>query len=439
MLAKGAMKSFTAPSRSFTALEAGDRKVLQQYATAEYSFTAVSAGTYRLQFTNETPYSYYYDAVLYNAKGIELGTGSDILFDAAAGETFYISAEAWGDEPGKLSLDSFTPTVTQAKAETGGYSIEDGCVTLKGTFSTPYFARAYGFDISVDQKTWEPYYIDYGYGEFNELNNQNEEIPLQSFLVPGVTYYYRAFAEERNVKRYATGAVKSFVAPQRSFTSLTVGNSDTIQAWEDKMYCFAPQQNGLATIDFLEQLKTNDVWLLVYDDKGQLAADSESGSVSFAVQTGRKYYVAVISLVDSAIHLSVTMNDNPNPMGMDVMIGASTSGEAVVKVTCNGKTLTEGVDYTVSKSTDAAGLVSVTVVGKGSYSGTVADKQTHKPGDVNGKDGTNIMDVLDLLKGVAGITAKPVHGDVDGNGQINIMDVLALLKYVAGIAGTVIY
>ncbi len=438
VIAKGAMKSFTAPNRSFTALKAGDRKVLQQYATAEYSFTAASAGTYRLQFTNEMPY-YYYDAVLYNAKGTELGTGSDILFDAAAGETFYISAEAWGDEPGTLRLDSFTPAVTQAKAETGGYTIEDGCVTLKGTFSTPYFARAYGFDISVDQKTWEPYYIDYGYGEFNELNNQNEEIPLQNLLVPGVTYYYRAFAEEREVKRYAMGAVMSFVAPERSFTSLTVGNSYTIQAWEDKTYCFAPQQNALATLGFREQLEANDVWLLVYDDKGQLAADSESGSVSFAVQAGHKYYVAVVSLADSDIHLSVTMNDNPNPMGMDVKIGASASGEAVVKVTCNGKTLTEGVDYTVSKSTDAAGLVSATVVGKGSYSGTVTAKQTHKPGDVNGKDGTNIMDVLDLLKGVAGITAKPTHGDVDGSGQINIMDVLALLKYVAGIAGTVIY
>ncbi len=128
--------------------------------------------------------------------------------------------------------------------------------------------------------------------------------------------------------------------------------------------------------------------------------------------------------------------------GVDVKIGAVATGGTVVKVCYDGQTLTENEDYTLSApTTDENGLVSVTLTGKGDYSGVAVNaRQTHKPGDVNGKDGTNIMDVLALLKYVAGITDQlQGNGDVNDSGKIDIMDVLTLLKYVAGIANTVVY
>lgn len=128
--------------------------------------------------------------------------------------------------------------------------------------------------------------------------------------------------------------------------------------------------------------------------------------------------------------------------GMAVKIGAVATSGTIVKVSYDGQTLTENVDYTLSAPvTDENGLVSVTLTGKGNYSGaTVNAGQTHKPGDVNGQNGTNIMDVLALLKYVARITDQlQGNGDVNDSGKIDIMDVLTLLKYVAGIANTVIY
>lgn len=67
------------------------------------------------------------------------------------------------------------------------------------------------------------------------------------------------------------------------------------------------------------------------------------------------------------------------------------------------------------------------------------DPTKYTPGDMNNDGEVTILDVLALLKAVAGITDKPAHADVNGDGDVTILDVLTLLKFVAGISGTTIY
>lgn len=121
-----------------------------------------------------------------------------------------------------------------------------------------------------------------------------------------------------------------------------------------------------------------------------------------------------------------------------VTLGKTVDGDIVVKMTADGKELVAGTDYSFT-STNTDGVISVTVTGCGEYVGTTTVTLDHTPGDIDGKDGVTILDVLTLLKAVAGITDKPPHADVNGDGDMTILDVLTLLKYVAGISGTTIY
>lgn len=123
---------------------------------------------------------------------------------------------------------------------------------------------------------------------------------------------------------------------------------------------------------------------------------------------------------------------------VEVLIGKAVSGDIVVTVTANGVTLVENEDYTLT-STEVDGMISVTLKGCGDYIGNATKTLDHTPGDMDGRDGVTILDVLALLKAVAGITDKPAHADVNGDGDVTILDVLALLKYVAGISGSVVY
>lgn len=122
-----------------------------------------------------------------------------------------------------------------------------------------------------------------------------------------------------------------------------------------------------------------------------------------------------------------------------VTIGVAVGGAVVVEVELDGEVLVEKTDYTFTSETGDDGMISVTVTGCDGYFGTTTRKLDHTPGDMNGQDGVNILDVLALLKAVAGITDKPDHADVNGDGEMTILDVLTLLKYVAGIKGTTIY
>lgn len=123
-----------------------------------------------------------------------------------------------------------------------------------------------------------------------------------------------------------------------------------------------------------------------------------------------------------------------------VTIGVATGGDVVVIVKRNGETLTENTDYIFTSGKDATtGMISVTVTGRDAYTGEITETLKHTPGDMDGKDGVTILDVLTLLKAVAGITGEPLHADVNGDGSMTILDVLALLKYVAGISGSVIF
>lgn len=141
-------------------------------------------------------------------------------------------------------------------------------------------------------------------------------------------------------------------------------------------------------------------------------------------------------LTDATWHYGET---GPTVSTALVAIGKAVGGKVVVTVTVNGKPLTEGTNYTFTSKTDGNGMISVTVVGCGSYTGSITETLDHTPGDMDGNGVTNIMDVLALLKSVAGITGKLDHGDVNADGTTNIMDVLTLLKYVAGIAGSLVY
>lgn len=123
---------------------------------------------------------------------------------------------------------------------------------------------------------------------------------------------------------------------------------------------------------------------------------------------------------------------------VEVLIGKAVSGDIVVTVTANGVTLVENEDYTLT-STEVDGMISVTLKGCGDYIGNATKTLDHTPGDMDGKDGVTILDVLALLKAVAGITDEPAHADVNGDDDVTILDVLALLKYVAGISGSVVY
>ncbi len=125
--------------------------------------------------------------------------------------------------------------------------------------------------------------------------------------------------------------------------------------------------------------------------------------------------------------------------GATVAIGKEPGGTWVVKVTLGGNTLTSGTDYTFVVVSNGS-RTSVTVTGCGDYSGTAAQDLLCNPGKVTGgEDEADILDVLALLKSVAGIESKIVYGDVNNDGVTTILDVLALLKYVAGIEGSVVY
>lgn len=125
--------------------------------------------------------------------------------------------------------------------------------------------------------------------------------------------------------------------------------------------------------------------------------------------------------------------------GAAIEIGKAVGGNWVVTVKLDGKTLTKGTDYTV-EIVSSGGLTTATVTGCGDYSGTAAKEVQRNPGKVTGGEGeADILDVLALLKAVAGIDSTIVYGDVNDDGEMTILDVLTLLKYVAGIEGTVVY
>lgn len=122
-----------------------------------------------------------------------------------------------------------------------------------------------------------------------------------------------------------------------------------------------------------------------------------------------------------------------------ITIGTTVDDDVVVTITVDGKELVDGTDYTFTSTTSDDGTVSVTITGCGEHIGTTTVTLDHTPGDMDGKDGVTILDVLTLLKAVAGIIDEPAHSDVNGDGEVTILDVLHLLKYVAGINGTTIY
>ena len=53
-------------------------------------------------------------------------------------------------------------------------------------------------------------------------------------------------------------------------------------------------------------------------------------------------------------------------------------------------------------------------------------------GDIDGKNGVNIFDLLELLKYLKDSSNAPASADVDGNGVVNIFDLLELLNIMAG-------
>ena len=69
------------------------------------------------------------------------------------------------------------------------------------------------------------------------------------------------------------------------------------------------------------------------------------------------------------------------------------------------------------------------------YSGPRLASETEK-GDIDGKNGVNIFDLLELLKMLGNKIPATPAADIDGNGKVNIFDLLDLLKILAGTYNT---
>lgn len=128
---------------------------------------------------------------------------------------------------------------------------------------------------------------------------------------------------------------------------------------------------------------------------------SEQGKAAISIGSGNTPLgEAVWECATQAVSASIS--------AAKIVIGKKSDGSIAVTVKLNGTTLTEGTDYSV-ETTEKDGNISVTVTGRNDYFGIATASLDYIPGDVNNDGKTNIMDVLTLLKYVAGISGSVVY------------------------------
>lgn len=252
-----------------------------------YKLTPETSGTYRFAMDGAGYIEIHaadgtdVDAAYSN----EGATAVELSVSLAAGETYYIWSVSEKDNA-KISA-SLAPTgdTTEVKASTDSVSTAaDGTVKAYGYFTVPDSSYDIGFSLGTAEDG--SYYGSTSWEAEGKMANERFGTALDwNPLVPGVTYYYRAYVSNRNVMGDITlGEAKSFVAPQRSYDTLTVGGSKTLSSWEHKSYAFTPTESASYKLSILGGS------VIVFDSMG-VRIGNEDDALTFAATAGKTYYI----------------------------------------------------------------------------------------------------------------------------------------------------
>lgn len=305
-VALGEAKLFTAPNLTYETISAGNSKTIEAWDAGQYRFQPTEDGRYKLGFDGDGLVQ------VFDSTGavVKLGN-SGFTFEAKAGQTYYIGAESYNDTSYTLTLSKFVPTVTEVKAETGEYEISaDGTVTIYGYFTFPMSELGHDIDFAIGTETEPFYYGSGGNMSEEELDHEKYEIDLSYWLlIPGVTYYYRAYTYDDDYE-IVMGDAKSFVAPDHEFETLAAGETKTLTVWESGYYRFEPVEDGT-----YQWSAVGEGSVTVYDSTGVIVwesdlldVDEETGyptwsldGESFEAKTGKTYYVWVNNYSDTEL------------------------------------------------------------------------------------------------------------------------------------------
>lgn len=220
-------------------------------------------------------------------------------------------------------------------AVTGDAVIENGVVTISGSFTKPETEAAYGCLLRYSTD-FEEHYSGYGmnYREALSSNVVSWTMDRESHaeILPGVTYYYYAVIEDADDHDVVTGEVKSFVGPTDGVKTIQVGQNKTVAAGTTAYYSFTPTADGVYSLNYDEAgmvrvyVSTGDVLELDYLSEENVGV--YAGLASFVATAGQTYYIEVQSQGSTA--LSFTLSKEAALTEFKAVTGnASISGSSV--------------------------------------------------------------------------------------------------------------